>query len=139
MLFCDHDLCSSSLLDCKFPGAKTVFLCDLSAALPSNPNKIFGISIVLNRYLIPMCVELPRWLSDKECACPMQKRRRFDPCVRKIPWRRKWQPTNQEVKNNCPRSIFPRCAFGCDLTSPAPSRLVVKMRWVNTGKATGVS
>ena len=126
------------LLDCKFPGAKTVFLCDLPAVLPSNPNKTFGISIVLNRHLTPMCVELPRWLSDKEFACPMQKRRRLDPCVWKIPWRRKWQPTSQEVKNNCPRSSFPRRAFECDLTFLAPSRLGVKMRWVNTGKASGI-
>ena len=32
------------------------------------------------------------WLSVKECAC-QSKRCRFDPWVRKIPWRRKWQPT----------------------------------------------
>ena len=30
---------------------------------------------------------LPRWLSGKESAC------QFDPWVRKIPWRRTWQPT----------------------------------------------
>ena len=30
-----------------------------------------------------------RWLSDKESACGC----RFDLWVRKIPWRRKWQPT----------------------------------------------
>jgi len=35
----------------------------------------------------------PGWLSGKEsaCQCSRQKRRRFDPWVRKIPWRRKWQ------------------------------------------------
>ena len=33
-----------------------------------------------------------RWLSGKESACQC-RRRRFDPWVRKIPWRRKWQPT----------------------------------------------
>ena len=27
------------------------------------------------------------------CQCRRCKRRRFDPWVRKIPWRRKWQPT----------------------------------------------
>ena len=32
------------------------------------------------------------WFSDKESAC-LCKRRGFDPWVRKIPWRRKWQPT----------------------------------------------
>ena len=38
---------------------------------------------------------LPKWLSGKESACQGRSCRRcgFDPWVRKIPWRRKWQPT----------------------------------------------
>ena len=35
---------------------------------------------------------LPRWLSGKESTCQF-RRCRLDPWVRKIPWRRKWQPT----------------------------------------------
>ena len=35
---------------------------------------------------------LPRWLSGKESACQC-RRCRFDPWIRKIPWRRKWQST----------------------------------------------
>ena len=35
---------------------------------------------------------LPRWLSSKESTCQC-RRWRFDPWVRKIPWKRKWQPT----------------------------------------------
>ena len=35
---------------------------------------------------------LPWWLSGRGCACQC-RRRVFDPWVRKIPWRRKWQPT----------------------------------------------
>ena len=35
---------------------------------------------------------LPWWLSGKESACQC-KRPGFDPWVRKIFWRRKWQPT----------------------------------------------
>ena len=37
----------------------------------------------------------PRWLSGKESICQCQRHRRcgFDPWVRKIPWRREWQPT----------------------------------------------
>ena len=35
---------------------------------------------------------LPRWLSRKQSAC-QYKRRRFNPWIRKILWRRKWQPT----------------------------------------------
>ena len=41
---------------------------------------------------------LPRWLSNKESACQCSscrrhRRHRFDTWVRKILWRRKWQPT----------------------------------------------
>ena len=38
---------------------------------------------------------LPWWLSGKEsaCQCLQCRRRGFDPWVRKIPWRRAWQPT----------------------------------------------
>ena len=38
---------------------------------------------------------LPRWHSDKEsaCWCSKHRRHRFDPWIRKISWRRKWQPT----------------------------------------------
>ena len=36
--------------------------------------------------------ELPRWTNGKESACQC-KRHRFNPWVRKIPWRRAWQPT----------------------------------------------
>ena len=34
----------------------------------------------------------PGWLSSKEPVCQC-RRLRFDPCVKKILWRRKWQPT----------------------------------------------
>ena len=34
----------------------------------------------------------PWWLRGKESTCQC-KRHGFDPSVRKIPWRRKWQPT----------------------------------------------
>ena len=36
--------------------------------------------------------EFPWWPSSKEAAWRF-RRHRFDPWVRKIPWRRKWQPT----------------------------------------------
>ena len=37
----------------------------------------------------------PGGVSGKEptCQCRKLKRCRFDPCIRKIPWRRAWQPT----------------------------------------------
>ena len=34
---------------------------------------------------------LPRWCSGKEFTC-QYRRHRYDPWVRKIPWRREWQP-----------------------------------------------
>ena len=39
---------------------------------------------------------LPRWRSGKESACQCRrcKRRRFNPWVGKITWRRKWQPSS---------------------------------------------
>ena len=38
---------------------------------------------------------LARWLTYKSTRlqCRRHRRRGFDPWVRKIPWRRKWQPT----------------------------------------------
>ena len=39
-----------------------------------------------------LAMGFPWWLRGKESACKC-KRRRFDPWVGKIPWRRKWQPT----------------------------------------------
>ena len=36
----------------------------------------------------------PRWLSGKEsCQCRRCRRHSFNPLIKKIPWRRKWQPT----------------------------------------------
>ena len=32
------------------------------------------------------------WLSGEESACQC-RRHGFDPCIRKIPWKRRWQPT----------------------------------------------
>ena len=42
-----------------------------------------------------MVVGFPRGTSGKEPAyqCRRRKKYRFDPWVRKIPWRRAWQPT----------------------------------------------
>ena len=39
-----------------------------------------------------MVKNLPKKKKKKESACQC-RRCRFDPWVRKIPWRRKWQPT----------------------------------------------
>ena len=51
--------------------------------------------ISLSRKLHGYLSGLPRWLNGKESACHCKRhwRSRFDPWVRNIPWRRKWQPT----------------------------------------------
>ena len=43
----------------------------------------------------PIIMGLPRWLSGfkkTRCQCKRHKRLRFDLWIRKIPWRRAWQP-----------------------------------------------
>ena len=42
-------------------------------------------------FLYTNCRELPWWLSGKEPVCQCRGHR-FNPWIRKIPWRRKWQP-----------------------------------------------
>ena len=51
----------------------------------------------------------PGSASGKESACQC-KRLRFDPRVRKIPWRRKWQPTAVFLPGESHR---PRNLTGC--------------------------
>ena len=48
-----------------------------------------------NEKYIESNAHTPRWLCGKRSACQCRRCRRheFDPWVRMIPWRRKWQPT----------------------------------------------
>ena len=50
------------------------------------------IIVIFQFILFLICMEFPRWLSGKE-STRQCRRRGFDPWSRKIPWRRKWQPT----------------------------------------------
>ena len=55
-----------------------------------------------NKYHILIYMEsrgLPCWLSGKESTCKC-RRHGFDPWVRKIPWRRKWQPLHYSCLRN---------------------------------------
>ena len=59
-----------------------------------------GLSVFICKLRITIlsiqgCSDLPRQLSGKESTwqCRRSRRCRFNPWVRKIPWRRKWQPT----------------------------------------------
>ena len=60
---------------------------------------------------------LPRWRSGKEsaCQCRRPKKCRFDPWVRKIPWRKKWQPTPVFLpgKFHEQRSLVGYSPWGC--------------------------
>ena len=57
---------------------------------------------------------LPRWLSGKESACQC-RRCRFDPWVRKIPWKWKWHPTPVFLpgKSHEQRSLADYSPWGC--------------------------
>ena len=54
----------------------------------------FTSNIIMGFGFWVMGFGLPKWLSGKESTCQCRRRRRhgFDPWVRKIPWRRVWQP-----------------------------------------------
>ena len=55
---------------------------------------MLNLTILLNyilEYLWKIFKGLPKWLGGKESACQC-RRCGFHPWVRKIPWRRKWQP-----------------------------------------------
>ena len=55
-----------------------------------------------------------RWFSGKEFACQF-RRCRFHPCVGKIPWRRKWQPTPVFLsgESHGQRSLVGYCPWSC--------------------------
>ena len=61
----------------------------------------------------------PGGTSGKEhiCQWSRQKRHRFDPWVRKIPWRMKWQPTPVFLsgKSHEQRSLASHSPWGCNL------------------------
>ena len=57
--------------------------------LVSSPYKQDVAGTIGSKYTWP---GLPWWVSGKEAACQC-RRCQFDPSVRKILWRRKWQPT----------------------------------------------
>ena len=46
--------------------------------------------VTAESHSIEITTRLLRWLRGKESACQC-RRRRFNPWVRKIPWRRKWK------------------------------------------------
>ena len=84
---------------------------------------IFDKGLIVPQY--DLLLGLPRWCSDKESnyQCTKCKGRRFDPWARKIPWRRKWQPTPvfSPEKYQGKRSLAVYSLWGCkesDTTEP---------------------
>ena len=65
-----------------YVGGGNLFILELTFILSFN-NDLIGTTYTKG---------LPRWLSGKESARHC-RRHGFNPRVRKIPWRRKWQPT----------------------------------------------
>ena len=63
---------------------------------------------------------LPRWFSGKECSCQCRRCKRFEfnPWVRKIHWRRNWQPTPSFL----PGKFMDRRAWWATVLGVAKSR-----------------
>ena len=72
---------------------------------------------ILIFHLLVDTVGLPRWASGKKhtCQCRRHKRCGFDPWIRKIPWRRAWQPTPVFLPRGChgQRSLAGCSPWGC--------------------------
>ena len=74
---------------------------------------------------------LPRCLSSKDATCQYRRRKRrgFDPCIRKIPWRRKWQPSPVFLpgKSHGQRSLVGYSPWGCkelDMTEHIHTQII---------------
>ena len=65
-------------------------ICHLRRFYPSQ--KIYQIMVFIDVYEY---FRLPSWSSAKEPTCQCRRCRKggFDPYIKKIPWRKKWQPT----------------------------------------------
>ena len=68
--------------------------------------KLIVLNDVIFYFIFIQVVRFPRWLSGKESACQC-RRWRFDFCVGRVLWRRKWQPTSVylPVKSHGQRSL----------------------------------
>ena len=77
---------------------------------------ILGPELSNNYFMIHVgYTGLPWWLNGKDSTCQC-RRRRFNPWVRKIPWRRKWQPSLVFLpgKSHGQRSLVGCTPWGCE-------------------------
>ena len=75
----------------------------------------------------------PRWLSGKESACQCRRHRSlgFSPWVRKIPWRREWQPTAVFLpENSMDRAAWRATVHGGHKSQTCLGNLATTKRWV---------
>ena len=91
--------------------------------LPPEYNCVLGILAKLK------CIMgLSGWHSGKESTCKYKKHRRcgLNPWIRKIPWRRKWQPTPVFLpgKSHGQRSLVGYSPWGCKESEMTESRNV---------------
>ena len=101
-------------------GCETVNLCDLDPTFSSmfNPPNSANVCVC-----VCVCVGDGAQLSlsggsagkESTCQCRRCKRHGFDPWVRKIPWRRKWQPVPvflQILENSLDRGAWRATVHG---------------------------
>ena len=101
--------------------------------------------MALNIFIIPCAVfGLPRWCSGKDSACQCRRRKRlgFNLWVRKIPWRRKWQPTPVSLpgKSHGQRSLAGHSPWGPRVRYDLATEQMLSLLklWVMMAKTRGV-
>ena len=84
-LFTSEVWCPSALIESRLPGPPNASMNE--HILP------WAADTFQTWYKVPLGFQVGASGKEPACQCRRCKRGRFDPCVRKIPWRRAWQPT----------------------------------------------
>ena len=108
----------------------------LNPGLPHNRTILYRLS---HQGRLLAIIGLPWWLSGKESTC-QHRRCMFNPWVRKIPWRRKWQHTPAFLpgKSHGRRSLEVYSPWGCkrvryDLSSRQQQQAMIIIVLSNIG------
>ena len=111
LTFCSEILCLYSLHFFTLPlVCFSYFIVLGTVCVLEGRAEMQNLALVLRRIgLVGRYRGPPRWLGGEESVCQCRRLRRcgFDPWVRKIPWRRKWQPTSVSLpkKSHGQRSL----------------------------------